>query len=413
MIEHFYKPDPATLKLAVPYLYLDGSKFPLFYINYAAQSAVQGMQQLRLYVFICFYRDVIFLLVSNYVAVKLLHGGIIGSAIASICREVSVAVIFAVHFTLHYRKQRRAQAAVQGDTGGHGAATGGWVSPLTVKLQWEDWAVFTADTAKLTVVGLCGQVCAQLSGILVSRLGTTDMAGNALLQTIMAYPLIFSAAFSTVVTTLGSRCEFCNRPPACHALCNDHSHVASLLRLQLQSNRHRRAPRRPVPSDGAGADQRLLAGRPCWRGAAPRHGPAVAAAVHDGRTGCRQGHADAAHCGAIHFGDNGGRRVAIDGKCGASRSVCNGSPPRHLPPMIHETTSIEQVQEFGALAAISVASTVLYVPLVIYLKGKSEVTLASLLGVALVQQSVVFLATGWLCAVRIPRRLRAGHRVVK
>ena len=45
----------------------------------------------------------------------------------------------------------------------------------------------------------------QVNTILIAKMGTVDMAGNSLIGTMMSYPFIFSNAFGTVISTLGSK----------------------------------------------------------------------------------------------------------------------------------------------------------------------------------------------------------------
>lgn len=55
------------------------------------------------------------------------------------------------------------------------------------------------------VQGYAEKIDSQLSAILVARLGTVDMAGNTLIWTMTNYPYVFSGAFGTAITTLGSK----------------------------------------------------------------------------------------------------------------------------------------------------------------------------------------------------------------
>jgi hypothetical protein len=65
------------------------------------------------------------------------------------------------------------------------AEPSGWLSPLARPLlrqvRRSDWRVFGWDCVLLLLTGWCGTLTAQLTSVLVSRLGAADMAGNSLL----------------------------------------------------------------------------------------------------------------------------------------------------------------------------------------------------------------------------------------
>jgi hypothetical protein len=59
---------------------------PLDYLNGVGQSVLQGLQQLKMYVF-CGFLYHISAALSNYVAINLLHYGINGSATVHVMRQ--------------------------------------------------------------------------------------------------------------------------------------------------------------------------------------------------------------------------------------------------------------------------------------------------------------------------------------
>ena len=72
-------------------------------------------------------------------------------------------------------------------------------------MEWSDWKIFSKHSLYLLIAGYFGVADQQVNTILISRMGTVDMAGNSLIGTMMSYPFIFSSAFGTVISTLGSK----------------------------------------------------------------------------------------------------------------------------------------------------------------------------------------------------------------
>ena len=65
--------------------------------------------------------------------------------------------------------------------------------------------MFSKHSFYLLLAGYFGFADQQVNTILISNMGTVDMAGNSLIGTMMSYPFIFSSAFGTVISTLGSK----------------------------------------------------------------------------------------------------------------------------------------------------------------------------------------------------------------
>ena len=72
-------------------------------------------------------------------------------------------------------------------------------------VKMSDWRIFSKHSFYLLLSGYCGVADQQINTILISRMGSVDLAGNSLIGTMMSYPYIFAGAFGTVISTLGSK----------------------------------------------------------------------------------------------------------------------------------------------------------------------------------------------------------------
>jgi Na+-driven multidrug efflux pump len=72
-------------------------------------------------------------------------------------------------------------------------------------VKMADWKIFSKHSFYLLLSGYFGVADQQINTILISRMGSVDLAGNSLIGTMMSYPYIFAGAFGTVISTLGSK----------------------------------------------------------------------------------------------------------------------------------------------------------------------------------------------------------------
>jgi hypothetical protein len=180
----------------------------LDYLNGVGQSVLQGLQQLKMYVF-CGFLYHISAALSNYVAINVLHYGINGSAAVHVMRQfMMIGLVWRplelllppVDLQLHAARSSRAtQARMDPQVYGYiwkffkdeqKAAAGGkagdtidvWGSVVKVS----DWRIFSKHSFYLLLSGYFGVADQQINTILISRMGSVDLAGNSLIGTMMS-----------------------------------------------------------------------------------------------------------------------------------------------------------------------------------------------------------------------------------
>jgi len=189
-MKHLYLEDkPHVYSMAVTYLYIHTIGMSLDYLCGVGSGVVQGMQQLMYYCFLGFFES-IYQGFSNWLAINVLGWGIAGSAAAHVSRKACMFVL--IYGYLYKLFQSEARDAAKGEM---------W----SAKIEWSDWKIFSKHSFYLLFSGYMGVADQQVNTLLIARMGTVDMAGNSLIGTMMSYPFIFSNAFSTVISTLGSK----------------------------------------------------------------------------------------------------------------------------------------------------------------------------------------------------------------
>jgi len=189
-MKHLYlEGKPHVYSMAVTYLYIHTIGMSLDYLCGVGSGVVQGMQQLMYYCFLGFFES-IYQGFSNWLAINVLGWGIAGSAAAHVSRKACMFVL--IYGYLYKLFQSEARDAAKGEM---------W----SAKIEWSDWKIFSKHSFYLLFSGYMGVADQQVNTLLIARMGTVDMAGNSLIGTMMSYPFIFSNAFSTVISTLGSK----------------------------------------------------------------------------------------------------------------------------------------------------------------------------------------------------------------
>lgn len=189
-MKHLYlEGKPHVLSLAVTYLYIHTVGMSLDYLCGVGSGVVQGMQQLSYYCFLGFFES-IYQGFSNWVAINVLGWGIAGSAAAHVSRKLCMFFLIYGYLYRLFSKETREESKSE---------------MWSAKVQWSDWAIFSKHSFYLLFSGYMGVADQQVNTLLIAKMGTVDMAGNSLIGTMMSYPFIFSTAFGTVISTLGSR----------------------------------------------------------------------------------------------------------------------------------------------------------------------------------------------------------------
>jgi len=160
----------------------------LDYLCGVGSGVVQGMQQLKYYCFLGLFESW-FQGFSNWLAINVLGWGIAGSAAAHVSRKAVMFILIYGYLWWTYRNTDPKARAAMGDA----------------KVEWSDWSIFSKHSFYLLFQGYMGVADQQVNTLLIAKMGTVDMAGNSLIGTMMSYPFIFSSAFGTVISTLGSK----------------------------------------------------------------------------------------------------------------------------------------------------------------------------------------------------------------
>lgn len=200
MMRKIYSLKASTYDLAWPYMYIHAIGQPLDYLNWVGRACLQGLQQLKYYTLMHFL-DGLASGLSNYVAINLLHYGINGSATVHVMRQVLFIFLIYGYLYRYFREKER-------NSGTQQLTSDGKANTIDIRgavVEWKDWAIFSKHSLYLLISGYFSVADQQVNTILVAKMGSNDLAGNSLIGTMMSYPYIFSSAFGTVISTLGSK----------------------------------------------------------------------------------------------------------------------------------------------------------------------------------------------------------------
>jgi len=204
MMRTIYTLPKPTYDLAWPYMYIHAMGQPLDYLNSVGRSVLQGLQQLKYYVLMSFL-DGLASGLSNYVAINVLGYGINGSAAVHVMRQVIfIFLIYGYLYRFFKEKERNSGTeTLMKDANGNMKANK--IDVRGAVVRWSDWSIFSKHSFYLLIAGYFGVADQQVNTILIAKMGSVDLAGNSLIGTMMSYPYIFSSAFGTVISTLGSK----------------------------------------------------------------------------------------------------------------------------------------------------------------------------------------------------------------